>query len=60
MINHFKYMKCPICGQMAPRKADICPHCHYKLIKKPPLYKRNWFIGIIVIIICISMIATLF
>lgn len=44
-----KMMTCKHCGQEIAASAKICPHCGGK--NKPPIYKRGWFIALIVLII---------
>lgn len=50
-----KNMKpCPSCGNMISKKAKACPACGAKI--KKPVYKRAWFI-VLMVIIAISVIA---
>ncbi len=50
-----KNMKpCPSCGNMISKKAKACPVCGAKI--KKPVYKRAWFI-VLMVIIAISVIA---
>lgn len=50
-----KNMKpCPSCGNMISKKAKACPACGAKI--KKPIYKRAWFI-VLMVIIAISVIA---
>lgn len=44
-----KMTTCKHCGQEIAASAKVCPHCGGK--NKPPIYKRWWFIAIIVIIV---------
>lgn len=44
-----KMTTCKHCGQEIAASAKICPHCGGK--NKPPIYKRGWFIALIVLII---------
>lgn len=44
-----KMTTCKHCGQEITASAKVCPHCGGK--NKPPIYKRWWFIAIIVIIV---------
>lgn len=44
-----KMTTCRHCGQEIAASAKVCPHCGGK--NKPPIYKRWWFIAIIVIIV---------
>lgn len=44
-----KMTTCKHCGQEIAASARVCPHCGGK--NKPPIYKRWWFIAIIVIIV---------
>lgn len=44
-----KMTTCKHCGQEIAASAKICPHCGGK--NKPPIYKRSWFIALIVLII---------
>lgn len=44
-----KMTTCKHCGQEIAARAKVCPHCGGK--NKPPIYKRWWFIAIIVIIV---------
>ena len=44
-----KMTTCTHCGQEIAASAKICPHCGGK--NKPPIYKRGWFIALIVLII---------
>lgn len=44
-----KMTTCKHCGQEIAASAKVCPHCGGK--DKPPIYKRWWFIAIIVIIV---------
>lgn len=44
-----KMTTCKHCGQEIAASAKVCPHCDGK--NKPPIYKRWWFIAIIVIIV---------
>ena len=40
---------CAHCGQMMAKSAKACPSCGGK--NKPPIYKRPWFIAVMVIIV---------
>ena len=44
-----KMITCKHCGQEIAASAKVCPHCGGK--NKPPIYKRWWFIAIIVLVI---------
>ncbi len=44
-----KMTVCKHCGKEIAASAKVCPHCGGK--NKPPIYKRGWFIAIIVIIV---------
>ena len=44
-----KMTTCKHCGQEIAASAKVCPHCGGK--NKPPIYKRGWFIAIIVLVI---------
>lgn len=44
-----KMTTCKHCGQEIAASAKLCPHCGGK--NKPPIYKRGWFIALIVLII---------
>ena len=44
-----KMTTCKHCGQEIAASAKVCPHCGGK--NKPSIYKRWWFIAIIVIIV---------
>lgn len=44
-----KMTTCKHCGAEIAASAKICPHCGGK--NKPPIYKRWWFIAIIVLIV---------
>lgn len=44
-----KMTTCKHCGQEIAASAKVCPHCGGK--NKPPIYKRGWFIALIVLII---------
>ena len=44
-----KMTTCKHCGQEIAASAKVCPHCGGK--NKPPIYKRWWFLAIIVIIV---------
>lgn len=44
-----KMTTCKHCGQEIAASAKVCPHCGGK--NKAPIYKRWWFIAIIVIIV---------
>ena len=44
-----KMTTCKHCGQEIAASAKVCPHCGGK--NKTPIYKRWWFIAIIVIIV---------
>ncbi len=40
---------CKHCGQMMAKSAKVCPNCGGK--NKPPIYKRPWFIVLVVLIV---------
>lgn len=44
-----KMITCKHCGAEIAASAKVCPHCGGK--NKPPIYKRWWFIAIIVLIV---------
>ena len=44
-----KMTTCKHCGAEIAASAKVCPHCGGK--NKPPIYKRWWFIAIIVLIV---------
>lgn len=44
-----KMIPCKKCGQTIASTAKTCPHCGAK--NMPPLYRRPWFIAIIVILV---------
>lgn len=44
-----KMTTCKHCGAEIAASAKVCPHCGGK--NKPPVYKRWWFIAIIVLIV---------
>lgn len=44
-----KMTTCKHCGAEIAASAKVCPHCGCK--NKPPIYKRWWFIAIIVLIV---------
>lgn len=44
-----KMTMCKHCGAEIAASAKVCPHCGGK--NKPPIYKRWWFIAIIVLIV---------
>ena len=44
-----KMTVCKHCGQEIAASAKVCPHCGGK--NKPPIYKRWWFIALIVLIV---------
>lgn len=44
-----KMTTCKHCGTEIAASAKVCPHCGGK--NKPPIYKRWWFIAIIVLIV---------
>lgn len=44
-----KMIPCKKCGQTIASTAKACPHCGAK--NAPPLYRRPWFIAIIVILV---------
>lgn len=44
-----KMTTCKHCGAEIAANAKVCPHCGGK--NKPPIYKRWWFIAIIVLIV---------
>lgn len=44
-----KVTVCKHCGQEIAASAKVCPHCGGK--NKPPIYKRWWFIALIVLIV---------
>lgn len=44
-----KMTTCKHCGAEIAASAKVCPHCGSK--NKPPIYKRWWFIAIIVLIV---------
>jgi RNA polymerase subunit RPABC4/transcription elongation factor Spt4 len=44
-----KMTTCKHCGAEIAASAKVCPHCGGK--NKPPIYKRWWFIAIIVLVV---------
>lgn len=44
-----KMITCKHCGAEIAASAKVCPHCGGK--NKPPIYKRWWFIAIVVLIV---------
>lgn len=51
-----KMKSCKSCGRMIAKNAKTCPNCGAKI--KKPIYKRFWFILLIVILIGIIIAAT--
>lgn len=48
-----KMTVCKHCGQEIAASAKVCPHCGGK--NTPPLYKRWWFIAIIVLVVLAAL-----
>lgn len=48
-----KMTTCKHCGQEIAASAKTCPHCGGK--NKPPIYKRAWFIALVVIVVLIAI-----
>lgn len=46
--NKTHYVKCPNCGQFVPDTSVQCPYCQNQLNIKKPVYKRVWFIVLMV------------
>ena len=45
-------MYCKHCMKMIPDGTQICPNCGKSQIKKKPIYKKWWFILILVFVVC--------
>jgi RNA polymerase subunit RPABC4/transcription elongation factor Spt4 len=49
MKEKSKMTTCKHCGKEIAKKAKVCPHCGGK--NKPAIYKRKWFIALIVLVV---------
>lgn len=49
-----KIIKCKTCSKEIASNAKFCPSCGSK--NKKPIYKRGWFIGIVVLFVIIGLV----